>query len=190
MAVAIERAYKMRKEKETDESEDMSKLWCYTSHITHPHTSHTLIHHHTSHTITPHTPSHLKHHHTSHTITHHTPHTPSHLTHLTHHHTSHTITPHTPHIPSHLTHHHTSHTITPHTPSHLTHHHTSHTLTSSKHLSMLLWSLHPTLNLELVFWPCLVQSLEPGFMLCQYLQLAFGWTMMSSELQLVFVLVS
>ena len=29
MAVAIERAYKMRKEKETDESEDMSKLWCY-----------------------------------------------------------------------------------------------------------------------------------------------------------------
>ena len=53
-----------------------------------------------------------------------------------------------------------------------------------------LWSLHPTLNLELAFWPCLVQNLEPGFMLCQYLQLAFGWTMMSSESQFVFVLVS
>ena len=76
---------------------------------------------------------------------------------------------------------------------HLIHLHTvnvSGILPSSKHLSMLLWSLHPTLNLELAFWPCLVQSLEPGFMLCQYLQLAFRWTMMSSESQLVFVLVS
>ena len=76
---------------------------------------------------------------------------------------------------------------------HLIHLHTvnvSEILPLSKHLSTLLWFLHLTQSIELAFWLCLVQSLEPGFMLCQFLQLSFGWTMMSSESQLVFVLVS
>ena len=49
---------------------------------------------------------------------------------------------------------------------HLIHLHTVNVfgiLPSSKPLSTLLWSLLPTFNLELAFWLCLAQSLEPGF---------------------------